>query len=217
MRNYNKKPKLIGNLPCAVEEMMHYTYLPIKLCGTILPVYEERLAVFDKIIGAALCDFVGAFGLDEYADHYVYLTVKNLYQKNGNFFNRGGWHSDGFGTPDISYIWSNKQPTIFNDGDFWLTDDDKKSMVEMEEQARAENNFAFHNDSLVRMDQFSIHKVGKPQEGVRCFVKICFSKDKYNLIGNSKNYLLDCNWEYFERNNERNIPQKNLDKASQGC
>ena len=207
IKNYNKIPHLVGDFPLQVDETFSFLYLPIKLAGQPKPIYEERLKVFDKIIGAALCNFVGLRGLDEFVDSYIYITAKNLYQKKDGGFNRSGWHSDGYGTNDISYIWSNRQPTVFNSGTFLLTNDDEKSMVDMEEQADEANNFTLPNNSLIRMDQFSIHRVGEIEEGVRCFVKICFSKDKYNLIGNSRNFLLDYQWEMQERKKTRNIPQ----------
>lgn len=208
MTLYNKPPKKIAEFEVEVTEFFSYTYLPIKLSGSYKIVVEDRLEIFNLIIGRALCDFVGSYGLDTFLNSYVYVTAKNQYQKGGCGFNRQGWHSDGFGTNDISYIWSNKQPTVFNSGDFFLSNDDKNSMAEMEAQVDEKFNFSFPNNSLIRMDQFSIHKVGKYEEGTRAFLKICFSQDKYNLKGNSINYGLDYKWEYFERDKDRNIPQK---------
>ena len=207
VNKYDKKPKNLGTIECAVSEFFNYTYLPVKLTGSFDLNYENRLGVFDVLIGRACCDFIGDFGIDEYVAHNIYITAKNQYQRNGCGFNRPGWHSDGFGTPDISYIWSNKQPTIFNKGPFFLTEHDKVSMRQMEAQAHRKNNYKFENNTLLRMDQYSIHKVGKYEEGPRAFVKICFSKDIYALAGNSVNYELDYNLEYKERQKERNIPQ----------
>ena len=42
----------------------------------------------------------------------------------------------------------------------------------------------------------------------RTFFKLSFSKDKYDLKGNSHNYLFDYNWEMRERKENRNIPQQ---------
>ena len=100
---------------------------------------------------------------------YAYLTCHNLYQC-GKPFNRPGWHIDGFGTDDVNYIWSNKQPTVFNHGPFSLSDDDKQSMIDMNNQAKEENNFTFPDCSLVRINS-SVHKVGDLVEGMRCFLK----------------------------------------------
>lgn len=187
-----------------VEEFFSYTYLPIKLPDGQITV-EPRLRVFNAIIGRAACDFIGAYGLDRYTNSYIYMTAKHLWQIEG--FNRKGWHSDGFGTDDISYIWYDKQPTIFNNTDFFLSNDDSLSMVEMEEQARPEFDYHYPNNSLIRMDQYSIHRVGDIESGPRCFVKICISKDIYNLKGNAINYDLDYQWEYRERKWDRNVPQ----------
>lgn len=208
MSLYNKTPKLISAFYPEVSEYFHYTYLPIKLPESSSLIYEKRLRVFDAIIGRACCDFVGEFGLDKYVDSYVYLTAKHQYQKSGSGFNRPGWHSDGFLTEDINYIWSNKQPTIFNNSDFTLSEDDILSMDEMEAQAKPENDFTFENNCLIRMDQFSIHKVAKYENGNRAFIKLSFSKDIYALKGNSINYDLDYKWNYEDRKSERNIPQK---------
>lgn len=205
---YNKIPKNLGEFSINVEEYFSYTYLPIKLIGQDVPTVEKRLQIFNPIIGRVCCDFIGDFGLDRYVNSYVYITAKHQYQRKGNGFNREGWHSDGFGTDDISYIWSNKQPTIFNNTEFVLTSDDTHSMIEMSEQVNENNNYMFPNNSLIRMDQYTIHKVGDYEQGNRAFVKICISTDKYNLKGNSINYDLDYEWEYFERKKERNIPQK---------
>ncbi len=207
---YNKIPKNLGVFNCQVEEYFNFLYLPIKLRGQTELTYEERLKPFDKILGRAACDFIGDFGLDNFVDSFVYLTAKHAYQRGGTGFNRNGFHADGFGTDDSSYLWSNCQPTVFNNSDFVLSADDVDSMRQMKEQAKEENNYTFLNGSLLRLDQFSIHKVGQYIEGNRAFCKICFSKDKYNLKGNSINYLLDYKWEYQERKKERNIPQNLL-------
>ena len=142
-------------------------------------------------------------------ESYVYLTAKRLYQGKGYSFNRKGYHSDGFLTDDINYLWSNSLPTVFNFGKFDLSLDDDVSMVEMEQQANVDNEFSYPQNSLLRLDQFVIHKVSdKEIEGMRTFAKVSFSIDKYDLIGNSKNYLLDYDWQMRERGLKRNIPQK---------
>lgn len=194
------------NVDC--KEMMFYQYLPIKLQGHIRPIYEDRLKCFDEIIGAVCCDFIGEFGLNKYIDQNVYLTAKYMYQMPNCSFNRTGYHSDGFMTDDINYIWSDKNPTIFNTTDFELSQDDKKSLIEMEWQEDKRKQIQFDNNVLLRLNQFNIHKVNKSgYHGMRTFLKISFSKDKYDLVGNSHNYLLDYNWKMKERQNERNIPQ----------
>jgi hypothetical protein len=205
---YGDLPKELGLYEIACKEMMFYQYLPIKLLGDVQVVYEDRLSCFNGLIGAICCDFIGEYGLDRYVNSYVYLTAKNLYQSGGCSFNREGWHSDGFMTDDINYIWCNRFPTVFNKSAFSLTLDDSVSMGEMDKQALACNDVSYGENRLLRLNQYNIHRVAPVTEsGMRSFVKVSFSKDKYDLLGNSHNYLLDYSWDMRVRKSERNIPQ----------
>lgn len=205
---YGELPSPIGQIEIDCEEMMFYQYLPIKLNGFILLQYEARLGVFRKLFQETVQDFIQKYGIETYVDSNVYLTAKHQYQTPENSFNRMGYHADGFLTDDINYIWSDKSPTVFNKSNFNLTLDDVISMKEMEDQALKENEVTYPVNTLLRLNQFNIHKVSENQEeGMRTFVKISFSKDKYDLIGNSHNYELDYNWEMKPRKQVRNIPQ----------
>ena len=189
---YGTLPIDLGVQEIECNEMMFYQYLPIKLQGQTLPIIEDRLKCFDSLIGNICCDFIGEFGLDRFVNSYVYLTAKKMYQVPGNSFNRLGYHSDGFMTDDINYVWCDIVPTIFNNGEFKLTMDDHISMDEMEEQALKKNEHKYLNNTLLRLDQYQIHKVGEVLAlCLRTFMKISFSTDKYDLDGNAKNYLLD--------------------------
>ena len=206
---YGSKPKDLGVIEIDCPEMLFYQYLPIKLIGQTEPIVEQRLKCFEPLIGACCCDFVADYGLSRYMDSYVYLTVKRLYQGKGYSFNRKGYHSDGFLTDDINYLWSNSLPTVFNFGKFDLSLDDNTSMIEMEQQAKKENEFTYPQGSILRLDQFVIHKVSDEEiKGMRTFAKVSFSNDKYDLKGNAKNYLLDYDWQMRNRGLKRNIPQK---------
>jgi len=205
---YGQLPTELGIFEVECKEMMFYQYLPIKMPNETQPIYEERLSCFDKLIGAICCDYIGEFGLDNYINSHVYLTAKSLYQMPNCSFNRMGWHSDGFLTDDINYIWCDKYPTIFNKTDFDLPLDDILSIEEMEKQAISFNDVVYKENQLLRLNQFNIHKVSPIKQGcMRTFLKISISKDRYDLIGNSHNYLLNYDWEMKERKPERNIPQ----------
>lgn len=204
---YGQLPKQIGTYTVECKEMMFYQYLPVKLVGFHNVVNEERLSCYDPIIDAACCDFICAYGLDRFVDSYVYLTAKYLYQSAGCSFNRPGWHSDGFMTDDINYIWYDKDPTIFNRSLFILSMNDEVSLKEMSRQAAPGNDVIFPVNSLLRLDQYNIHRLGMPTTGLRNFLKISFSKDKYDLMGNSHNYMLNYNWEMKPRKEQRNMPQ----------
>lgn len=205
---YGELPSPLGQIKIDCQEMMFYQYLPIKLENKPFCDYENRLNVFDDLIQKSIDDFILIFGYEKFVGSNIYLTAKHQYQTPEKTFNRMGYHADGFLTDDINYIWSDKSPTVFNKSNFNLTLDDVISMKEMEEQALKENEVTYPINTLLRLNQFNIHKVSENQEeGMRTFVKISFSKDKYDLIGNSHNYELDYNWEMKPRKQVRNIPQ----------
>jgi len=208
---YGELPKDLGLEKVNPTEMFFYQYLPIKLSGQTEPVIEKRLMCLSELIGNINCQFVAEYGLENFVKHNTYVTAKHQFQTPGCSFNRKGYHSDGFLTDDINYVWSNKQPTVFNSGKFELTLDDSISLSEMQEQAEKENEVTYPNGTLLRLNQYNIHKVGECKEvGLRLFVKVSFSLDKYDLLGNSKNYLLDYDWDMQQRKNKRNIPQSNI-------
>lgn len=209
MKKYGILPKNLGIHLVECEEMMFYQYLPIKLIKDSVCFYEPRLNCFKTLIDKCSMDFVEDFGMDKYLNSYIYLTAKKMYQTAGCSFNRKGYHSDGFLTDDINYVWCDENPTIFNNSDFNLTLDDKVSMKEMELQANEKNIKIYPKNSVLRLDQFNIHRVSENKDLVlRTFVKISFSLDKYDLLGNSKNHLLRYDWKMRGREVERNIPQK---------
>lgn len=206
---YGAKPKVIGTFDTKSNEMFFYQYLPIKMLGDINIRNEERLKHFNELIGNICCDFVADYGLERFRDSFIYLSAKNLFVTNGKNFNREGWHSDGFMTEDVNYVWSDKFPTDFVIGEFEVIQDDIKSLDEFNKIGSLNKITNYPNNSILRMDQFVIHKCADITEsGMRQFLKISFSKDKYDLIGNSHNYLFDYNWEMRERRVERNIPQR---------
>lgn len=212
MNKYGELPKDLGHYNVDIREMLFYQYLPIKFPGKMYPIYEQRLKCFDKLVGAICCHFIAEYGLNRYTNSYVYLTAKHLYQLPGCSFNRLGWHSDGFLTEDINYIWSDKSPTIFNYSDFNLTLDDSISLIEMSEQAQLNKNVTYPENRLLRLNQYNIHKVNDSNfEGMRSFLKISFSDTIYDLEGNTHNYELKYVWKMRSREVERNIPQ-NINK-----
>lgn len=210
---YGDLPTSLGTHEVDCREMMFYQYLPIKMKGDFGIKFEDRLDCFKDIIQVIYYDFIDSFGEINFLDHYIYVTAKHLYQSQFCSFNRPGLHSDGFMTDDINYIWCNKYPTIFNKSNFDLSMDDKLSLEEMALQAIPDNDIKFKENELLRLNQFNIHRVDTfLTGGMRAFLKVSFSKDKYDLIGNSHNYLMDYNWDMRERKQERNIPQSILTK-----
>ena len=206
---YGELPISLGLHEIVCPEMLFYQYLPIKLVGQTEPIIEDRLKCFSSLIGVACCDFIAKDGLDKYVNQNVYLTAKKLYAKPGCPINRPGYHSDGFMTDDINYIWCDCYPTIFNTSQFTLTMHHEYSLGEMEQQSQIENEVQYKPFELLRLNQYNIHRVAEIDKlTVRAFVKISFSNEQYNLCGNSRNYLLNYNWDMKPRNEERNHPIK---------
>lgn len=209
---YGAHPKIIGGVNVNPKEFMFYQDMLIKLSGGYGVQLEERLKVFEPIVKTAVSDFIQDFGKEEYEKRFVYISAKNLYQ-NGSSYNREGWHCDGFGSSDINYIWSNASPTQFNFSDFNLSDDDSLSMSEMTEQANPHNDKCYRDLILIRLDELVVHRANpNPYEGVRAFVKVSFSRDRFDLLGNTINPLIDYNWTMRLRSQSRNIPQHNQSK-----
>lgn len=208
MKNYGEEPTIIGEFLAHPKEMMFYQDMPIKMAGQKAISIEPRLQCFRPIIAFASVDYMKSYGVNTHYDNYMYLSAKYLFQGENMCYNRPGWHCDGFMSDDVNYVWSDCCPTIFNIFPFNLTQDDVKSMKEMEDQANPANNKTYPDCTLLRLDQYNVHRVGEIHEaGMRAFIKVTFSKDKYDLEGNAHNYLLDYQWEMKKRTLSRNIPQ----------
>lgn len=206
------KAKLIGSFDIKFDEYCYYLYMPIKLSGDVSYEIEKRLHPFNNIINVCFSDYIREYGFHYYYDSYIYLTVKHKYQTKTDSINRSGWHIDGY-DPDsdfkeINYLWSNTQPTIYNSSSFNLSKDHALSLEQMKEQALPENDYTFPDNSLVRVDDTIVHRVGDIIEGNRLFVKVTFSDKKFNLLGNTKNPYLNYNWKMYPRDKTRNVPYR---------
>ena len=210
MRNYGKEPKLLGQYDVQCPEFMCYVSMPVIMVrqgGLRLP---QRIEFLRKLILDADFDAQQCIGL-EYHRRYCYVTVKSLWVTPESPGNRPGWHVDGFGSNgDINYIWCDKNPTEFAIQDFvGIPDDDEQSMVAMAEQVRPESIITYPVRTLIQLDEDVVHRVGPVVEtGRRTFVKITFSEHKFNLAGNSHNYLFDYDWSMQPRSNGRNLDSK---------
>jgi hypothetical protein len=196
-------PHVIGTFDIDPSEMMFIQYMPVWIPepGLRIPAHVE---CFFPLIEAVMHR-----ELRKLPTHYLYLTAKHLYVTPENMGNRPGWHSDGFGTDDVNYIWSDSAPTEFCIQAFDLSDDCDASIAQMETQAREENVTIYPAKSLLRLDPSVIHRVPiNAAPGYRTFVKISVSESKYNLQGNAHNYLFDYDWEMQSREEKRNHPHK---------
>lgn len=208
----NQTNKIYGNLPLDIgkvdvhtQEMMFWLYCPIKLPNSNL-VIPDNLKIFSGLIEKVKQDMGNLW-----YSKYVYLTAKTLFTNPENPGNRPGWHSDGFLSKDINYIWCDKNPTLFfYDGSLHpFTKDHTQSLVEMDKLCENKSNqYALPIKHLLKLDETVLHKIDQDiQPGIRTFVKISVSDYAYKKIGNSVNHqLTGTNWLSEERSPERNCP-----------
>lgn len=197
---YGSAPKILGEFDLEPSEFCYVQYLPIALPRSAIAVPDNLKWV------QPLLDAIDKQYQIRYTDH-VYLTVKNFFVSGPDVGNRPGWHSDGFGTDDLNYIWCDRSPTEFAIQPFKLSADCSISMQEMEDQFIQGTEFVYPPKTLLLLDQGVIHRTPTHCEpGYRTFVKISISKHRYNLKGNAHNHLLNYDWEMVERNVERNHP-----------
>lgn len=197
---YGQAPEVIGEFVTPNCELMFVLYMPIRLAGQTQVCIPDHLQDYSPLVEAAL-DREGQEG----DGRYVYLTVKSLFVQPGCVGGRLGWHTDGFGTSDVNYIWADKDPTEFCIQPFQLSDDHEVSMRQMEEQARPENIRTYGECQIIRVDARHVHRCPiAPTPGYRTFARVSFSDDKYDMIGNARNYGLDYNWVMHPRGTARN-------------
>lgn len=196
MSNYGQLPRDLGVHQLTLTEHMSYLYLPVRMANEIDGRIPENLRPIQKVLNAITTLYAEK-------DDYVYVTAKRGYGVQS----RPGWHSDGFGTKDTNVIWSRGLPTVFSNVDFpRVPEGHAEAMAYFTKHA--EQNIVTHADmSVLVMDETVVHRapveIGDPQP--RQFVKISISKQRYNLEGNSHNYLFDYKWKMYDRKAARNM------------
>lgn len=205
MTMYGSPPANLGLIDLSPDEMMFWLYCPISLAGKDDVILPPNLEWTWPIVSAVLSDLGDARGVGD----NIYITAKTLHVTPENMGNRPGWHSDGFGTGDLNYIWQDRFPTEFMEPDapFALPDDHTASMQAMCEQENYDVA-TYSVKHLLRLDQTVIHRVPVVTEsGMRSFVKVSVSPDRYALRGNSVNHGLRYDWRLVDRQEDRNHPQ----------
>jgi hypothetical protein len=237
---YGEAPAVVGdlNLDDAWTEFMHYLYLPVRIPrydgGRGDFVFPANVAFLEDITRRVVTDAVNVQrGLQ---DPYVYITARRGFAAPGSPLNRPGWHCDDFGGDDLNYIWTDRFPTRFllADMPLLISDDDAKSMADMEYQANcAKTNMAggsmvgfetnvFHNqrivdgpvNAVVRLTPHVIHDtpIIPAPGGMRSFFKISVSNNRFDLLGNSHNHELDYDWPMTGRDPVRNQPSSKTNR-----
>jgi hypothetical protein len=209
--DYGNAPLDLGLVDLSPVEMMCWVYCPIKARGKsesdfVIPPNLRQYTpllhrIYEKGYGPLL------------KWRYVYITAKTLWVTPDNPGNRPGWHSDGFMTDDLNFIWSDSNPTVFweppYDNKYQFIQDHHASLAEMDFECERtpEYHKTYPNKHLLLLDETVMHKVAPVKKaGFRTFVKISVSEHEYNLLGNSINHDLNLGWEYVAREEERNHP-----------
>lgn len=210
---YGAPPIDLGLIDISPKEMMFWLYCPVKLPGQDQYTVPMNLKQFEPILEPVAYDLP----FHDFIGSYVYITAKTLFVSADNPGNRPGWHSDGFMTDDLNYIWSDCNGTLFWEPQRRVSfvQHHMDSLEEMQAAAHVGPHHVYPDKHLLRLDQSVIHRVADvTTPRVRSFVKISVSRDRYDLVGNSVNHDLAPDWKYFERNADRNAPAKAETKAA---
>ncbi|RFA12121.1 hypothetical protein B7R22_16960 [Subtercola boreus] len=217
MTTYGTAPQLLGHfdLTATFTEYMHWMYLPVAIKEPGEPVQfslPSQLKFATPLLSAALDNEMERGDRHKY--RYIYLTTRRGYATPGNPLNRPGWHSDGFGTDDVNYVWTDRFPTLFAEGEFLdISNDHLFSAQQFERQiefrrAGVLDLKTYGDGEFMRLDPCVIHAAPEipAPGGERSFVKVSFSNDRYDLLGNAHNHGLDYDWPMHERAVTRNDP-----------
>jgi len=213
---YSGHPLAIANLKLEAEEFQHVVYMPIKEKGDVRPRLPENLRWAWPAVDAVLGHLWGPRCPDLFESWYVYLTVKRSWVEAGTVGNREGWHIDGYGSNgDKNFIWCDAVPAEYMKGTFNLPAGHAECLERLEflgnlgdrmESAHiSRGTLAAH----VLYDLGStIHRCGIARvSGMRTFLKVSVSRDKYDLKGNARNPLLpSTHWPLKDRQGTRNHP-----------
>jgi hypothetical protein len=200
---YGSLPVDLGKIELQPSEVFYYLYLPISMPSNGANWYlEPRLTFIKPILNTIYEDEP-----ERFKNEFIYVTAKRMYVSPQVTANRPGWHSDGFMSDDLNYVWYDCLPTIFNDSKFIVTSDHIKSLEEFEAQALPENDRIYPDMHLLKLNDGVVHRVQlATRQMMRTFIKISISKNKYNLKDNSHNYNLEYYWKMYDRSEIRNDP-----------
>lgn len=213
---YGTLPVDLGKVDIINDESCLCLYMPIKLKNRHHYVIPEHLVKYQPIL-----DFIkGDHRDDVFHDKYIYLTVKAQFVSGEHTGQREGWHSDGFMTDDINYIWYDSHPTEFLD----LEQDHCSLSLPQDHKECLDCLYdvwslwglgcikTYPCKHLLKLDEYVIHRpMQSMPPSFRTFVKVSVSDHIYALKGNTINYEPDIydvtkHWEYKERKVERNCP-----------
>lgn len=222
MKTYGKPPVDCGHFPdVGLTEVMYYLYLPVFM-RDVRPAWDltpsmvrtpPNLGDVRRLIFEAVLQEWKAGRFDW---KYIYLSARKGWATPDNPLNRPGWHCDGFGSPDMNYIWWSGPGTRFAVGALPSISDDHIVSLEQFENLLDPRHLGFGikietppAKHLYQIDRYVVHATPVLRYGcMRQFVKISFSNERYNLYNNSHNYLFDYDWPMVDRELVRNDTSK---------
>lgn len=156
---------------------------------------------------------------------YAYLSVDQRPVKPNESQRRPGWHSDSFITrntrTDISksniemdtiYLTYNSIPTEFCEGPYIFDNtfdhhNNTEVLNHFDKVSFGKEIKTYSPFTILKMGPECIHRVGFNYGKTICqrtFIKLVFSTEIFNRIGNDHSYLFDYNWPLIPRTVERN-------------
>lgn len=234
--HYNQKnrPVLVGEIPEAsraafsahrgdrVQDMCFRMPGQGWQIPDLLTPYMDAIAIAVSAERAVNADF-----RDCEDDYYAYITIDQKVVEPHRTQRRPGFHGDAFLTPenaDLSrdvlventYLVADGLPTEFKEGPFDISDvypDDVACLARFDERAADMPTVTMPSYAVVRITPYEIHSpaVHNGEDPLlRTFLKITFSRERFNREGNATNPLL-CydSWFWVPRKvgirNHRNI------------
>lgn len=200
-RTYGRAPIFAGKCDIHLSEQMHYLYLPIVMGGNH---GDARVPRNLMSVGPMIQQAQSLVGC---AHEFIYLSAVRGIASPGNSLNRPGWHCDGFGTNDINAVWWRGQGTRFAIQEFEnISDDDQASLTQFDSQVVDRFVTTYGEGHVYILDPYVVHAVPLIEAVCeRQFVKLSFSNERYNLDGNSHNYLFNYTWPMVMRHASRNV------------
>ena len=191
----SKKPYcVVSNYDVSDLEFCNIVYMCIKQAGhSEYQIPDNLISLVEKVISDVYSLSPNLY--DDDWTKYCYLTIKKMYIQPNSLGNREGWHIDGFKSDQENFIWSDcdATPTEVSLGNFDLTDDHCVSLTEMMVQSYDNFNLQLESNRLYMMDRECVHRptVNNTNKVVlRTFIKITYSKELFNCLGNAWNYKL---------------------------
>lgn len=226
-RTIGKMPANLGSLDLpAWREFCFVQDMPILTpeSGSLWLRVPHHLQALVPMAMAVRNHLIRSMGERWLKERYMYLTAKHTHVSYGQHQTREGWHTDGFGTDDLAFLWCDSTPTLVLDKPMIVSTNDREALEQMQAEGKREL-YAMAYDQVIRnnhirkldthrlymLDDQVIHTPAVAERsGFRRFAKISVSKYPYDLLGNATNDMLPTNWTPTRlrdvcRNNPENI------------